>query len=507
MKDKYFLSLTIPYVNATPHIGYALECIQGDVMARYQRFCGKDVFFLSGTDENSLKNVQAAEKAGMSVQDFVKLHAAEFYKLKDTLNLTWDDFIRTTEDRHSKGAQSLWNACAQDIYKKKYSGLYCVGCEAFYDVDELDNGKCPEHKTPLEQVDEENYFFALSKYQKQIEEALKENLIRIIPESRKNEMLAFVQRGLQDFSISRSTERAHGWGVAVPGDDTQIMYVWFDALSNYINGLNFGGDKKLYEQFWLQSDQEKREVVHILGKGVAKFHLLYWIGMLLSAKISLPTAEFIHGYITVNGEKMSKSIGNVVAPQAVISKYGKEASRYYFLAAISSYQDGDYSEERFEEIYTSHLVNGIGNLTSRILTMVEKYSDSKVPAVAPDVFDTKGFWEKYHESMNNFAFHEIIQLIQSLVSACDVTINETKPWDKFAHGESISNLLYQLTETLRHIALSIVPILPETANGILVRLGSDIRALKELSVEQEWGRIDPGTKVVKGDILFARIKK
>lgn len=506
MRDPFYISMTIPYVNADPHIGYALECVQADVIARYKRLCGKDVFFVSGSDENSLKNVQAAEKAGVSVQQFVQEHAAAFYKLKDILSLSWDDFIRTTEERHFAGAQKLWDLCSHDIYKQKYSGLYCIGCEAFYDPEELESGKCPEHKTIPEQVDEENYFFALSKYQTQIEEIFQKNLVKMYPESRKNEMLAFVKRGLRDFSISRSKERAHGWGVPVPDDESQFMYVWFDALSNYINSLNFGGNQKLFNQYWLQPEGD-RQVLHVLGKGVAKFHLIYWIGMLLSANLPLPTREFIHGYITVNGEKMSKSVGNVISPQAVVEKYGVEPTRYYFLAAMSAYQDGDYSVERFEELYTAHLVNGVGNLTSRILTMVEKYAESKVPPRAPDLFDIVGFWKKYHESLERFAFHETIQLIQSLVSACDVTINESKPWEKFGHGESISNLLYQLTETLRHIALSLIPILPKTAEGILNRLGIEKVKLQELSVEQDWGRLEQGTPVQKGEILFERLKK
>lgn len=507
MKQPYFISMTIPYVNANPHIGHALECIQADVVARYQRLCGKDVFFLSGTDENSLKNVQAAEKAGISVQEFVASHAAAFFQLKESLHLSWDDFIRTTENRHFAGAQKLWNLCAHDIYKKKYSGLYCVGCEAFYDPEELDAGKCPEHRVEPEKVDEENYFFALSKYQTQIEDFLQKNILKIYPESRKNEMLSFVQRGLQDFSISRSKERAHGWGVQVPEDPDQIMYVWFDALSNYINALNFGGDEKLFQKYWITTEPEKREVVHVLGKGVAKFHLLYWLGMLLSAGIPLPTIEFIHGYITVNGEKMSKSLGNVIAPEDVVHKYGKDATRYYFLASFSAYQDGDYSEAKFEEIYTTHLVNGIGNLTSRVLTMIEKYSDSKVPAHAPDIFDTAGFWKKYHQSIEKFSFHETIQLIHSLMSACDVTINENKPWEKFGRGENISVQLYQWTETLRHLALSLVPIIPLAAESMLKRLGIDIKRLDDLAVEQQWGKLTPGAPIAKGEILFARLPK
>lgn len=507
MKQPFYISMTIPYVNASPHIGHALECVQADVVARYHRLCGENVFYLSGTDENSLKNVQAAEKAGVTVREFVASNAATFFQLKDILHLSWDDFIRTTEERHFLGAQKLWNLCEHDIYKRKYSGLYCVGCEAFYDPEELDGGKCPDHRTELELVEEENYFFALSKYQKQIEEIFQKNSIKIYPESRKNEMLGFVQRGLQDFSISRSKARAHGWGVPVPGDEEQIMYVWYDALSNYINALDFGTSEKAFQELWVQEGVNDRKVVHVLGKGVAKFHLLYWIGILLSAKIPLPTTEFVHGYITVDGEKMSKSLGNVISPKEVVDTYGKDAVRYYFLAALSSYQDGDYSEKKFQEIYTTHLVNGVGNLTSRILTMIEKYSESKVPEFAPDIFDIPGFWKKYHESIEKFAFHETIQLLSSLMSACDVTINETKPWEKFARGESISPLLYQLLETLRHIALSLTPIIPYASESILSRIGFDPKRLEILEVEQKWGRLKPGSPIVKGDILFPRLTK
>lgn len=507
MKQPFYISMTIPYVNSTPHIGHALECVQADVVARYHRLCGEDVLYLSGTDENSLKNVQAAEKVGMSVKEFVDNNAASFFHLKDVLDLSWDDFIRTTEDRHFLGAKKLWTLCEPDIYKKKYSGLYCVGCEAFYDEDELDAGKCPDHRTELERIEEENYFFALSKYQTQIEEIFKKDLIKIYPESRKNEMLGFVQRGLQDFSISRSKARAHGWGVPVPGDDDQIMYVWYDALSNYINALNFGTNQEEYKKFWIQEGSENRQVVHVLGKGVAKFHLLYWIGMLLSAKLPLPTSEFIHGYITVDGEKMSKSLGNVISPQELTDRYGKDAVRYYFLSAVSAYQDGDYSEKRFQEIYTTQLVNGVGNLTSRVLTMIEKYSDSKVPAFAPDIFDTAGFWKKYHESIEKFAFHETIQLIGSLMSACDVTINETKPWEKFSRGEDIAPLLYQWLETLRHIAIALVPIIPHASRSMLSRIGFDINRLEILEIENQWGKLKTGDPIVKGEILFPRLQK
>ncbi len=505
-KQPVFISLTIPYVNATPHIGYALEAVQGDAFARYSRLLGKDVFFVYGSDENSLKNVQAAEKAKETVEAFVDRHAAAFQELQTVLNLSNTDFIRTTEQRHITGAQKLWQHCdPNDIYKKTYTGMYCVGCEAFYEEAELIDGACPDHKTVPEVVEEENYFFRLSRYQKTLEEIFQQDHIAVYPPSKKNEMLAFIERGLQDFSISRSVERARGWGVPVPGDERQMMYVWFDALSNYINALGYATDDTHYTKYWLQPSSQPREVVHILGKGVARFHLIYWIGMLLSAGIPLPTKEFIHGYITVQGEKMSKSLGNTLHPADVVATYHTDPTRYYLLAAISAYQDGDFSHERCKEVYTADLVHGVGNLTSRILTMLVKYSDGRVPAVAEDYFDTTGFWLRYREQMDRFAFHEAIQTVQSLVSACDTTITFRKPWEVAEKGESVAPLLYQLAEGLRHIALALLPVIPDSATEILTRLGIQADSIAPLDTASVWGGLVEGTEIYKGESLFPRL--
>lgn len=504
-KNPFFISLTIPYVNGTPHIGHALEAVQGDAMARYQRLLGKDVFFVYGSDENSLKNVQAAETAGESIDTFIDRHAKGFAHLKDILNLSNNDFIRTTETRHMDGAKKLWAACdPEDIYKKTYRGLYCVGCEAFYEEVDLIDGKCPDHLKELEEIEEENYFFRLSRYQEKIEELLTAG-ITIHPNSKKNEMLAFVKRGLKDFSISRSVARAHGWGVPVPGDDSQIMYVWFDALSNYINALGYATDDAAFHQYWLQEGNTQREVVHVLGKGVARFHLVYWIGMLLSAKLPLPTDEFVHGYITVDGQKMSKSIGNVISPAELVNEYKTDPVRHYFLRAVSAYQDGDFSHDRFKELYTAELVNGVGNLTSRVLTMLEKYNDGVVPAVAENIFDTDALWERYHQKMGEYAFHDVSTTVQTLVTALDGTISNEKPWEKVKAGDDICVLLYQLAEGLRHIGLALLPLLPETGESILSRLGIDPTKLETLSVETAWGRLMPGQTIHKGEALFPRL--
>src|SRR3989339_269751 len=520
--SKLFISTTIPYVNGDPHIGHALEYVQTDAVARYQRFLGNDVYFLSGTDENSLKNVQAAEKANKSIKEFIDEKAQGFLNFKKSLNISFDDFIRTTEKRHFDGAKKFWQDCKpDDIYKKEYRGLYCVGCEAFYTESELADGLCPEHKKVPEIVEEENYFFRLSNYQKEIEKIIENDVIKIFPANKKNETLAFVKRGLEDFSISRSMERAHGWGVPVPGDEEQIMYVWFDALTNYITALNYAGDQKLFKKYWEQENKKERRVAHVLGKGVSRFHLVYWVGMLLSAGVKLPTEEFIHGYVTVNNEKMSKSLGNVLNPHDLVSKYGTDMLRYYLLGAVSPYQDGDFSIARFEEFYQAHLANGVGNLTSRILTMVEKYCDSKVPKEAKDIFDTKKFWQNYEKFFNEYRFDEVVKLTQELVGKCDEKISSEKPWEKAKNGEDISGLLYQLAETLRHIALALLPIIPGSAEKILTNLGvalpkkasqrlhaeGQIRPLAEVSLglKKKWSGLKKGATINKGEAIFPRL--
>jgi methionyl-tRNA synthetase len=466
---KVFISTSIPYVNASPHLGHTLELIQADVIARYHRVIGDDVFFLSGTDENSLKNVRSAENAGEDVSDFVYKNYLNFYNLKDKLNISFDDFIRTTEKRHFDGAQKLWNACKKDIYKKKYSGLYCVGCEEYYKEEDLVDGLCPDHKVAPELIEEENYFFKLSNYQDKIKELIEKDEVKIIPQSRKNEILSFINSGLQDFCISRTSERAKGWGIDVPEDGTQKMWVWFDALSNYINALGYGSnDESKFLDFWQNNDFK----MHVIGKGINRFHSVYWLAMLLSAGISLPKTLFVHGYITVDGQKMSKSLGNVINPYELIDKYGCDAVRYFLLREIPALGDGDFTFEKFEKRYNSDLAGGIGNLLSRTLAMINK----KGVIINEEI--EQAFIDKNKEiedrvKDNFIQFNESLNEIWELISFCDKYIEEKKPWsldDETENKIIFSNIIY----SLKNISQMLRPFLPETAE----KMDSQIKKLK-----------------------------
>lgn len=459
MKRKFYITTAIDYVNASAHLGHALEKIQADVIARYHRSLREDVFFLSGTDENSLKNVQSAQKENISPQELVDKNALKFKSLKEVLNLSLDDFIRTTEDRHIQGAQKLWQACEKDIYKKTYSGLYCVGCEEFYKQDELENGVCPEHKTKPELIEEENYFFKLSNYQQEIEKLIEREEIKIIPNSRKNEVLSFIKSGVEDICISRSRERSKGWGIDVPGDETQKIWVWFDALSNYINALDYGTDQKKFEAWW----QKNNNKVHVIGKGIIRFHAVYWIGMLLSAGLKLPSTIFVHGYLTVNNQKMSKSLGNVIDPFELVKRYGTDAVRYYLLREITPTEDGDFSYEKFEQRYNADLAGGIGNLLARTVTLATKENFKKETPSVKIKKEITATEKIYHKCLEEFKFNEALKSIWELISFCDKYINQEKPWEgKENASQVVSDVLFALNK----ISDVLFPFLPETSEKI-----------------------------------------
>jgi len=462
LSKKFYITTAIDYVNGDPHIGHALEKIQADVVARYHRTLGDKVFFLSGTDENSLKNVQAAEKENLLVQELVDRNAQKFYDLKKSLNLSLDDFIRTTEQRHIIGAEKLWLACQKDIYKKKYRGLYCVGCEAFLKESELVNGLCPEHQKAPEMIEEENYFFKLSNYQERLKKLIETNELKIIPETRKNEALSFIESGLEDICISRSKERAWGWGIPVPGDSEQIIWVWFDALANYITAIGYGSDEKKFKELWPAD-------LHVIGKGILRFHAVHWPAILLSAGIKLPKSIFVHGYITVDGGKMSKSIGNVVNPVDLVEKYGTDSVRYFLLREMPPTQDGDFSYEKLEERYKADLSRGLGNLCSRILTLAEKNDIWEV-----EEFHNKQLKESKEEvekelknTLKELKFNDALAAIWKLIGVCDKYIEETKPWEQ---SNQQKHVIKDLLLCLYNIADFLNPFLPETSEKILQQI-------------------------------------
>jgi len=449
--SKFYLTTAIPYVNAAPHIGHALEFVQSDVIARYHKFIGDDTALLTGSDENSLKNVQAAEKEGISTQDLCDKNTEKFKELFSKLNITYQFYQRGSDKKtHFVGSQELWTRCdKKDIYEKNYEGLYCVGCEAFYAEDELIDGKCPEHLKEPERVEEKNYFFKLSRYQNFLEDLIATDKLKIVPEIRKNEVLSFIKMGLKDISISRSISRAKNWGVPVPGDNSQIIYVWFDALNIYQTGVGFGWDEKLYKKWWPAD-------LHIIGKGITRFHAVYWPAILDSAKLSLPKSLFVHGYLTIEGQKMSKTLGNVIDPIYLIKKYGVDAIRYYLLREIPSYGDGDFSEKRFIELYNADLANGLGNLVARIPKLAEKIK-----------FFNKDYLDQYR-------FDKALEIIWQKIKQLDLVIEKSQPWNL-----NDSDLIIFLDKNISQvyaIAYNLQIFLPETADKIIKQFTGEIKS-------------------------------
>jgi methionyl-tRNA synthetase len=389
--ERVYLSTTIPYVNSRPHLGHALELVQADVLARHHRRIGDEVRLQSGTDDNSLKNVLAAQREGISTRELVNRNSSAFAGLRDHLSLSMDDFIRTSSDlRHRPGVERLWRACAAsgDLYRKAYQGLYCVGCEQFYTEAELANGKCPDHGTPPELVAEENWFFRLSRYAGKLADLISTGELRIEPASRRNEVLGFIAGGLEDFSASRSVDRARGWGIGVPGDPSQVIYVWWDALGNYITSLNAGAPAPRdadYQRWWANADRR----VHLVGKGVLRFHAVYWPAILLSAGHPLPTEIFVHDYLTVDGRRISKSAPTGTSastdPAGLSDSYGADAVRWWLLRDVPRVGDTDFTVGRLIARANEDLANGLGNLVSRVVSLAHVYRDGRVrPCRRPD---------------------------------------------------------------------------------------------------------------------------
>lgn len=449
-------------MNADPHIGFALEIMQADTLARFWRLNGEEVFFSTGTDEHGQKIFEAAEKAGQDVQEYVDHYAAEFRKLKEALNLSNDTFIRTTDAHHIEAAEEIWRRCdAQgDIYKKAYEGLYCTGCERFYMEKELVEGKCPIHLKELVLLKEENYFFAFSKYQDQLKAYLSREDC-IIPDWRREEALAFVEGGLEDFSISREKARL-SWGVPVPGDDSQVMYVWFDALTDYISTLGWPSDPDgNFKKFW-----EGGTTLQLAGKDQVRFQSLMWQAMLMSAGIKNTDHVFYHGFINSGGQKMSKSLGNVINPYELVEKYGVDATRYLLLRHAHPTEDSDVTWERLDEWYTANLVNGLGNLVARVMKLAEEHLPGPI-TLTPEDTQVEATFINYIET---YKFNEAMNLIWEHAQKGDEYMTANEPYKKIKDDATKEQALADIEKLVHHlakIAAHLPAIMPATAEVIL----------------------------------------
>ncbi len=454
---KYYVTTSIPYVNGEPHLGHALEFIMGDVIARNARVDGKPVIFSSGTDEHGGKIAEKAAEQKLTPKAFADNISQQFRDLTKSLNISIDRFIRTTDAGHEQRAQLIWKALEKDIYKGKYTGWYCTGDEAFFPEATVkeNNGVCPNHNRPYEQIEEENYFFKLSKYTPQILKDIEDGSFRILPATRKHEILHVVKNGLDDISISRPVDKI-AWGIPVPGDKTQVMYVWFEALMNYITVLGYP-EHDDFKQFWPAN-------VHVIGKDILRFHAAIWPGMLLALGISLPKALFVHGFINIDGQKMSKSLGNYVAPQQIIDEYGADAFRYYFLRHIPSYEDGDFSWQKLEEAYNNELANELGNAVQRTAAMITQYQQGIIGNIPPAEHDLA----QYNAALENFRFDRALEEVWEQVRGLNQYIDEEKPWVIFKEGdkEHLQEVLAYQSSCLLEIADLLVPFLPDTADKI-----------------------------------------
>lgn len=506
MKRQY-VTTAIDYPNAAPHMGHVLEKVLADVTARWFRLRGDAVRFQIGTDEHGIKIQQTAEKEGISPKELVDRNAPLFQKLYDTLHISYDHFIRTSgQEEHWPTVVELWKRLkkAGMLEKKSYTGLYCSGCERFMTKRDLVDGKCPNHQTAPQEVKEENWFFLLSKDTENLRKLLTANWdkeeYRIVPDFRAQETLSLIEQGLEDVSFSRP-KTSLSWGVPVPDDEDQTMYVWCDALTNYISGLGYFTDHEQRE-FW-----DSAEVTHVIGKDIARFHALYWPSMLHHADVRIPDRLLIHGFLTSEGEKMSKSLGNVVVPSEVIEKYGIDPLRFYLSHEIPIGRDGDFSWDRMKKLFDSKLRNDTGNLLNRVLVLLQKEGSGLVSLSGNDPL-IKDVWDKYQKSMNEFDYSNAIQSAMTLATAGNQYIDIKKVWT--LKGEEKNVELSVLAEYLRHISLLLLPFMPETAQRISQQLGvpyAEEMLQKDFVIgdKKEWGSQKDWKRIGEPEILFAPI--
>ena len=517
MTQRFMVTTPIYYVNDKPHIGQAYTTIAADVLARFHRASGEETFFLTGTDEHGSKVEETAKKLGKAPQELCDINVEYFKKAWKSLNISYDYFVRTTDARHQKAVEKLLSilheATTGDnekvIYPGEYSGLYCVGCEKFITEKELVNGLCPDHLQEPRKVTEKNYFFRLSSYLKQVEKLVREDKLKISPEERKKETLGLLKQGLDDFSISREKV---SWGIPLPFDPKQNAYVWVDALPNYISAVGYGDDSEQFKKWWKEG-----KVVHLIGKDILKFHAVFWPSILLALGENPPDEIFLHGFFTVDGQKMSKTLGNIVDPEYLVQQYGSDGTRYLLLTQFPFGQDGDIQVERFVEKYNADLANDLGNLVSRILKMVKSYCQGEIPK--PSLYEESDENLKREATecaevvwgyVQDINLNQAIDRIMKLVRSTNRYIENQAPWAlaKNNEKERLKTVLYVSCETLRIISALFYPVLPQRCLRMRELLGLSGEELNPtLKRAKKWGLLKPGTKVGTPESLFPRLER
>jgi methionyl-tRNA synthetase len=470
----YYVTTSIPYVNGEPHLGHAMEFIMADVLARYARQQGKPVIFCTGTDEHGGKIAEKATELKLTPKAFTDQVSQSFKTLLKDLNISNDRFIRTTDIGHEQRAALIWKALSKDIYKGKYSGLYCTGCETFVTeaVAKENNNICPHHNKPYERIEEENYFFKLSQYSAQIQKAIDSGGFHIVPATKKHEILNVIKDGLDDISISRPKDKI-SWGIPVPGDKDQVMYVWFEALMNYITVLGYPEHDDL-KKFWPAN-------IQVIGKDILRFHAAIWPGMLLGLGLELPKALYVHGFINAEGGvKMSKSLGNAIDPNVVIKEYGTDAFRYYLLRHIPSYDDGEFSMGKMHEAYNNELANELGNAVQRTMAMVNQYQNGIIGNIPPAEHDIA----QYEKALEECKFDRALDEVWEQVRGLNQFIEEEKPWEinKKGDTEHLREVLASAVSDLLEVAELLLPFLPATAEKIKAIFGEGIVHAPETSL-------------------------
>ncbi len=510
---KFYVTTPIYYINDVPHIGHAYTTIAADVLARYYRRQGRDVFFLTGTDEHGAKIAEAAAQAGKSPQAFADEMVVAFKEAWQLLNISYDYFIRTTDPRHEAAVRKFLQVLYDkgDIYKGLYEGLYCVGCERFYSEDELVDGLCPLHLRPPVHYAEENYFFRLSKYQEVLLRALTTPTdpwhYRVEPLARYNEVLGKLRLGLSDISISRATLT---WGIPLPFDPTQTTYVWVDALINYISAIGYGDDPATFQRYWPAD-------LHLMAKDILWFHAVIWPALLIAAGLPTPRRIYAHGFFTVEGQKMSKSLGNVIRPAQLVERFGADATRYLMLSEFPFGADGDISLESFAKRYNADLANDLGNLLNRALSMVHRYCDGQVPAPGPEEEPDRalreaatGLFPTLERAFEALEFHVALEAVRQVVAQANRYVDATQPW-VLARSDRVrlGTVLYTLLETLRLVAEALWPVMPSAAERMAAQLGVTLAPGGTwLASPPRWGARRPGERVTTQPTpLFPRLEE